>query len=495
MLVLDDVKEVLIEVRNGRLRSALIIDDRLVEMNVEDEEHPCLLGNIYLGRVKEVRESLNACFVDLGLHRLGFLALAEILPLGVGATSGAGVSKYLCEGDKICVQILRDAFEDKGPKLTTHLRLVSRSVILTPGDNAIKISHRINNSEIRSKLKKLLFELSSGNDGFIARTSAEIATEEEITANVIHLRAEYQRIKDKLSKSTTPTLLNGLVDGVMRTLRDMTPGDVSKIIIDDIEAYLKAKKYLAQKSPALLRRLFHHKGPQPLFFRDELADDIDEALAPRVNLPSGGSVIFTETPALTAIDVNVAGTSKGNHERSVLETNLTACVEIARQIRLRNLSGLLVIDFVSMKKRTSKKKVLVVLKQLVEDDPEQVFVAGFTRLGLVEMTRKRGKRSLRSSLGQNCHVCEGSGLSLTLRTHGFNVLDRLRVEGSTCQYQGLELRTSKALAACFGQQLKAPLNDLQAEQGTKIKISIDTTMEDELFDIIPITTTKRGSHG
>ena len=491
---MDNVEELLIEVRQGRMRTALISDGRLVEMNVEDEGHPSLVGNIYLGRVEKIIDSLNACFVDLGLHSSGFLALAEVLPIGVEITLGETISKHLCEGDKVCVQIQRDAFEGKGPKLTTRLRLVSRSVILTPGDTAIKISHRISVSETRSHLKNLLCDLAWQEEGFIARTAAESATKEEITAHVANLRKEYLNIKAKLHKSVAPTLIHGQVDVVMLTLRDRTPGDVSKIVIDDIRAYSKAKKFLEKEAPALLSRLTHHKGPQPLFLRETLADDIDQALGPSVALPSGGSVIITETSALIAMDVNVAGTSKGKHERSVLMTNLEACAEIARQIRLRNLSGLLVVDFVSMKSRTSKNKVLAAFKQFVGKDPEQVFVAGFTRFGLVEMTRKRSKPSLRSILGRNCLKCEGSGLSLSARTIGFYALDRLRVEGLSCPPQGLELRASKEVAACFGGQLEFALNDLKAELGVKIKIVIDADLEDEFFDIKPLTLSKGDLH-
>ena len=166
-----------------------------------------------------------------------------------------------------------------------------------------------------------------------------------------------------------------------------------------------------------------------------------------------------------------------------LETNLEACAEIARQIRLRNLSGLLVVDFVSMKNLKGMNKVLSALKQHVGDDPEQVFVGGFTRFGLVEMTRKRSRPSLRTSLGQNCPKCEGSGLSLMVRTHGFKALDRLRVEGLSCPSQHLELRASKAVAACFGGQLKIALNELQVELGVKVTIRADDALEDEFFDI------------
>jgi len=467
--VVNSVNEVLIEVRPGRLRSALTIDGRLVQMIVEDESEPSLVGNIYLGRVEKVIESLNACFVDLGLDRSGFLAMPEVRPVGEKVSSGDKISKYLCEGDKVCVQIQRDSF---------------------PGDNAIKISHRIDSVETRSRLKSLLNDIAGQSEGFIVRTAAETIPNEDIIAHVEKLREEYLGIKAGLYAGAMPSLLHGLADGVIRALRDWTPSDVNRIIIDDIQAYLKAKKFLEQQAPALLERLSHHKGPQPLFQVGNLVDDLEQALGAHVDLPSGGSIIISETAALIAVDVNVAGTSKGEYERSILETNLEACAEIARQIRLRNLSGLLVVDFVSMKNRKSMNKVLAALKLRIADDPEQVFVAGFTHFGLVEMTRKRSRPSIRTSLGQNCLKCEGSGLSLTVRTHGFNALDRLRVEGLSRPSQCLELRTSKAVAACFDGQLKNALSELRVELGIKITIRADTGLEDEFFDIIRHVSSK-----
>ena len=489
------VNEVLIEVRPGRTRTALVTDGRMVEMIVEDENHPSLVGNIYLGRVEKIIDSLNACFVDMGLDRSGFLAIAEVRPVGSETKAGDTISKYLCEGDKVCVQVQRDPFEDKGPKLTTRLTLMSRSVILTPGETAIKISHRIDSIETRARLKSLLSDMAGQEEGFIVRTAAESASNEDITAHIASLREEYLAIETGLYTGATPALLHGVGDSVIRALRDWTPGDVNKIVIDDIQAYLIAKKFLKQQAPALLKRLSHHKGPQPLFGEEQLADDIEEALAARVDLSSGGSVIISETPALIAMDVNVAGTSKGERERSVLETNLEASAEIARQIRLRNLSGLLVVDFVSMKNRAGKDKVLAALKQHVGDDSEKVFVAGFTRFGLIEITRKRGRPSLKTSLGKDCHLCGGSGLSLTAKTHGFNALDRLRVEGLSFPSQRLELRASKAVAACFGGPLKTALGVLQAELGLKMTITVDVAMEDEYFDIIRHAPSKGETRG
>lgn len=476
--------EVLVEVRPGRIRTALILDGRMIEMIVEDEDNPSLVGNIYLGRVEKVIKSLNACFVDVGLDRSGFLAMPELLPVGTKSTLRDSISKYVCEGDKVCVQVQRDPFEGKGPKLTTRLMLISRSVILIPDDASIRISRHIGVAETRSRLKRLLNEIGELGEGFIARTAAMNIPNEEIVSHIENLRNEYLGIKANLKGGVTPTLLHGLTDSIKRTLRDRTPCEVSKITLDDVPTFLKAKKFLKQHDPALLNRLSLNTGPQALFGSEQLADDLEQALGSSVNLPSGGSVIFSETPALIAIDVNVAGTSKGERERSILETNLEACAEIARQIRLRNLSGLLVVDFVSMKSQSSMKKVLSAIKQHVFDDPEQVFVAGFTRFGLVEMTRKRSRPSLRTSLSQNCSKCDGSGLSFTQQTLGFKVLDQLRLEGLNCPSQCLELRASKSVAACFGGQLKVALIDLQAELGIKLKINVDATREDESFDII-----------
>ena len=487
--------EVLIEVRPGRVRTALRAAGRLIELIVEDENQPSLVGNIYLGRVEKVIDSLNAAFVDLGLQRSGFLALAEARPAGSQQNANDTISRYLCEGDKIVVQVLRDPFEDKGPKLTTRLALTARTVILTPGDPAIRISRRIEDKQTRDRLETLLKDSAGPEEGFIARTAALEAPDEDCAADIATLREAFLNIEMGRDTRKPPTLLLSESDGVIRTLCDLVPAAVEKVMVDDTQAYLRAKSFLEKHSPNLLEKLVHDKGAGPFFEEEELANDLDRALASEIFLPSGGSVIFSETPALIAIDVNAGGVSKGGREQSALKANLEAALEIALQIRLRNLSGLLIVDFISMKSKDNGAKLLDALKRGVADDPNQVFVGGFTRFGLVEMTRKRTRPSLAASLMDECHSCDASGIVLSAETIAYQALDRLAVESAADPSQKLELITTEKVVSAFDGPVKKALLALEEQLGRKLTIRTKSGLGGVGFEIFRGEKEKGEGHG
>ncbi len=485
--------DVLIEVRVGRIRTALLEGGRLTELIVDDENRPSLVGNIYLGRVEKVVEPLNAAFIDLGLERSGFLALAEVRPAGTKGNSKDSITNFICEGDKIVVQVQRDPFEDKGPKLTARITLTARTAILTPGDRAVRLSRRIEDGEIRDRLAAKFDDEARSEEGFIVRTAALGATDENISADIEILREAFLELEAGRDTGKPPELLLKEPDGVIHALRDLVPVDVGKIVIDETKAYLKAKAYLEKQAPGLLDRLVHYNDGRPLFEDEELAEDLERALAAKVPLPSGGDVIFSETPALVAIDVNAAGTAKGGREASAFQSNLEAAKEIARQIRLRNLSGLLVIDFISMKNRDNGAKLLKVLKQAVAPDHNQVFVGGFTRFGLVEMTRRRTHPSLAASLGAQSQVCSGVGTGLSAESTAYKALDRFAMEADCAPSQGIELRVGEKVAQALEGPVKGALKASEERLGRKINIVVETHKADDEYEI---TGVERGEkHG
>jgi ribonuclease G len=475
-----EIDEILVEIRPGRTRTAMLGAGRLIELIVEDDHQRSLVGTIYLGRVEKIIGSLNAAFVDLGLERSGFLALAEARPVGAKGSTNETLSNYLCEGDKVVVQILRDAFEDKGPKLTTRLALSTGSVVLTPDDPAIRISKRIDDAGTRNRLQALLRDLAGPNEGFVVRTAAQEASDDAITRDIEGLREDLLNLQQAADTSSAPTLLQAEPDAVTRALRSGAP----RVVVDDTAVYLKARTLLETQVPDQLQRLVLHQGARVLLGTEELTEEIERALANAVSLPSGGSVIFSETPALIAIDVNVAGTTAGGREQAALKTNLEAVAEIARQIRVRNLSGLLVIDFVSMKSHDNGSKLLDALRGAVAADPQQVFVGGFTRFGLVEMTRKRGRPSLADILGGPCPVCGGSGNGLSPQTIAYNALDCLAQEAAWEPSQGLDLVVGQRLADTLGGPLKAALQALQERLGRKVGITLEENLDDGEFEIV-----------
>jgi len=475
--------EVLIEVRPGRTRTALLSAGRLVELIVEDAGQRSLVGNIYLGRVEKIIASLNAAFIDLGLPRSGFLALAEARPVGTKGQANETISSYLCEGDKVVVQILRDPFEDKGPKLTTRLAISAGTVVLTPGDRAIRISKSISDPQSRAALQTLLEGLAGPQEGFVVRTAALAAPNEALTGDIAALRETSARVQSEASHGQPPQLLHAEPDGVIRAVRDRLIAGSSKVVIDDTATYLRAKAVLEKQAPEQRDRLVLHQGPAGLLAEEELADELERALAAEVSLPSGGTVIFSETPALIAIDVNVAGTAGGGREQSSLKTNLEAADEIARQIRLRNLSGLLVVDFVSMKSKGNGAKLVEAVRAAVASDPQQVFVGGLTRFGLFEMTRKRGRPSLATMLGRVCPTCGGSGHGLSPETIAYSALDRLAQEAGHEPSQEFQLITGQAIADALSGSLAAALAALEERLGRKLTISVEAKMADDAFEI------------
>ncbi len=382
--------EILIDAQPGETRIALIEGGRLAEVEVARGHALSAVGDIYLGRAEAVLPALDAAFIDIGLERPGFLALPEARPYGEDGGND-GIGDYVGEGDKVLVQVQRDPFQDKGAKLTTHITLPGAVLVMTPGRAGIGLSRRIAGEAARGRVRARIQELAG--DGFIARTAAAEADEDVIGRDLAALRDAWAEIDAKRSRAKAPARLHAELDPVLRWLRDT--GAPERIVIDDQGTLARARTYTERLRPELADRLHHHSGSGPLFEAHGIEEQIDAALDPFVALPGGGAIIIEETRALTAIDVDTgAGGSRGGREGAALRTNIEATGEIARQVRLRNIAGLLVVDFVSMRRRPHGGRVLDALRQALALDPCSPQVSGFTRLGLVEMTRRRSRPSL-----------------------------------------------------------------------------------------------------
>lgn len=478
-------RNILVSVRPGRTMTALVDDGRLIDLLVEDAAVGSLVGNVYLGRVEKTLDQLSAAFVDIGLPKSGFLGLAEARPVNAERDSHDSISNYLAEGDKVVVQVQRDGFEDKGAKLTMRLALTGRTLILTPGDAAVRISRRIEDADTRSRLETLIDGLKEPDEGFIVRTVAAGASDEDIGRDIETLRQSWLSMVAARDTQSPPSLLLGEPDSVCRALRDLAGDDIERIVIDDAISFTAAKAYSASSAPGLVDGLVRHSGARPLFEAEGIEEDIEHALIPEIALPSGGSLIFGETPALVAIDVNSGGTSRGGAEQSALAANLEAVPEIARQVRLRNLSGLLVIDFVSMRKHGNAGKVLEALKQAVAGDPMSVFVGGFTRFGLVEMTRRRGRESLSKMLGATCDMCEGLGRTRSPMTAALAALDRLLSESAADPSARLSLIVSPELADALHGEAAAARQVAEERLGRAIAVTTDDELVVDGYEIAP----------
>lgn len=478
-------RNIFVSVRPGRAMTAVVDDSRLIDLLVEDSDAGSLVGNIYLGRVEKTLDQLAAAFVDIGLPKSGFLGLAEARPVNAERDANDSISSYLAEGDKVVVQVQRDGFEEKGAKLTTRLALTGRTLILTPGDAAVRISRRIEDADTRTRLESLIDGLKQPEEGFIVRTVAAGATDEDITTDIENLRQSWLAIEAARDTQSPPSMLLGEPDSVCRALRDLAGDDIERIVIDDATSFTAAKAYLKSSAPGLVDRLVHYNDSRPLFEAEGIEEDIERAMTNEVSLPSGGSIIFGETPALVAIDVNSGGTSRGGAEQSAMAANLEAVPEIARQIRLRNLSGLLVVDFVSMRKQGNLDKVQGAMKQAVADDPMSVFVGGFTRFGLLEMTRRRGRESLANMLGAECDMCEGLGRTRSPMTAALAALDRLLSEAAADPSARLSLTVSPELADALDGVAKATRQAAEERLGRAIEVTVDDELVVDGYEITP----------
>ena len=400
------VDHILLSTSPGETRVALMSEARLVEVLVERVGAASLVGNIYLGRIATVNKGLDAAFVNFGTGRDGFLALPEARHLDGSTNSGPGdsIGDYLNEGDAVLVQVQRDPVEGKGSKLTANINLAGADLVFRPLQPGVSIFRRIENTGDRERLtalvESLVAEAGGGEEGgFIVRTAARDVPDEALKADAARLIGRWRDIRHARVNSRAPALLYAGPGPGCRALRDFGGPWIKKIIADDGQALAEARSFCETEAPALTSLLELHTGPEMLFEAYGVEEQIDAALSPVVALGGGGSLIISQTPALTAIDVNTGGADGGSRQRTAGAVNLDAATEVARQIRLRNISGLIVVDFVSVRDESLKREILKALREACAADSLAPQVIGYTRMGLVEITRPRHGLSLRDHLG------------------------------------------------------------------------------------------------
>lgn len=400
-------REIVVDVRAGQTRVALLEEGVLVELYLEEGPGDRLVGNIYRGRVKNVLPGMQAAFVDIGLARNAFLHAGDLLPPGTPFLPG--ISDLLKPGQEIVVQVVKEPMGTKGARVTTRITLPGRYLVLMPTVNYIGISRRIEEEEERERLRELALRCRPPGMGLIVRTAARGAAEEDLFREVEVLCALWEKICRRAEEHPVPGLIHRDLELVQRTLRDVFTGDVHRLVVNSRAAYEAIMDWLELVAPALRYRVFLREG-EDLFWFYGLEPEIRRALARRVWLACGGYLVFDQTEALTVIDVNTGKYVGGaSLEETVLKTNLEAAREIARQLRLRNIGGIIIIDFIDMSREDHRRQVLKVLEEELARDRTRTQVLGITQLGLVEMTRKKTRPSLAELLLRTCPCCEGQG--------------------------------------------------------------------------------------
>ncbi|MBW1935622.1 MAG: Rne/Rng family ribonuclease, partial [Deltaproteobacteria bacterium] len=415
--------ELIINVRNYETRVALVENGVVVELHIERQTGQELAGNIYRGKVIRVLPGMQAAFVDIGLERTGFLYVSdiqkdlieleeemlknysrndEIVSEDLTSTyseqapgASANIEDLLCEGQDIMVQIAKEPIGTKGARLTSHISLPGRHLVLMPSVNHIGVSRRIEDREERERLRRIIEEIRPGNLGFIARTVSEGANKRKLKSEMDFLLKLWENIKERMAKLSSPGLLHKDLSISLRSVRDLFTREVDRLIIDSREEYENILEFIEAFAPRLKYSVELYEGTEPIFDSYGIEMEISRSLGKKIWLKSGGYIVIEMTEALTAIDVNTGSyVGSRNLEETILKTNLEAVKEIAYQLRLRNIGGLIVIDFIDMEKKSNRERVFLALKEALSKDKARSHILRMSELGLIEMTRKRTRENI-----------------------------------------------------------------------------------------------------
>jgi ribonuclease G len=461
------------------------------EIHIERTASRGLVGNIYVGKVVRVLPGMQSAFVEIGLERTAFLHIADIWEQRQGTQQAEArprpIEKVLSEGQSLLVQVIKDPIGTKGARLSTQISIAGRLLVYLPQDPHIGISQRIEDETerqlLRDKLQQLLPAGESG--GFIIRTVAETATEAELRNDVGYLGKLWQDIRGRAFTSPAPTLLYQDLSLAQRALRDFAGEATGRIVVDSRENFQRLQAFAGEYTTNLLAKLEHYTGERPLFDLHNVEDEIERALARRVDLKSGGYLIIDQTEAMTTIDVNTGGyVGVRNFDDTVFKTNLEAAHVIARQLRLRNLGGIIIIDFIDMEGAEHRAAVLAELTKALARDRTRVTVNGFSGLGLVEMTRKRTRESLEHVLCEPCSTCGGRGAVKTARTVCYEVLRELLREARQFNAREFRILAAQPVIDLFLEEESQSLAMLGDFIGKPVSMQVETSYGQEQFDII-----------
>lgn len=416
-------KEIIINCSNGETRAALLEDRQLVEVYFEYGNHSNIVGNIYKGRVENVLPGMSAAFVDIGLEKNSFLYVDDAVyhlddeEFKTAAKKAKSIRDILKEGQEVIVQVTKEPIGTKGARVVTDLSVAGRYLVLMPTVDYIGVSRRISDEKERARLKELAAQIQPKNMGLIVRTVAEGKGLKELKQDVELLLKVWKSIKRRARRYPAPSLIYKDHDLVYRMVRDVFSSDFDKLIVDSKTEYEKILDILDVLAPNLRSRVYYYHEGIPIFEFYGIEAEIAKALRSKVWLSSGGYLVIDQTEALTSIDVNTGKfTGSKNLEDTVLKTNLEAAEEIARQLRLRDIGGIIVIDFIDMERKKDEEKVLAKLVEATSKERTKTHVIGFTSLGMVEMTRKKVRESIGDILQQPCPYCEGTGKILSEET-------------------------------------------------------------------------------
>ena len=480
-------EEILINVTPPETRVAVIENGVLQELIIERSSQRGLVGNIYKGEVCRVLPGMQAAFVDIGLAKAAFLHLSDLCSKDLEKKGSENIEHYLHEGQHIVVQVTKDPLGSKGARLTTEISIPSRFQVYMPYAGNCGVSQRIECDEERMRLRACLekFQHEHQSGGFIARTAAECIEEPILCSDMLFLMKLWESITEKIKKAGVKDLIHKDMALSIRTIRDLYNEGIEKVRVDSRETYQLLIEFAEKFIPEIIPVIEHYSGERPVFDIYSVEDEIQKALERKVNLKSGGHLVFDQTESMTTVDVNTGGYVGGrNLEETIFKTNLEAARSIARQLRLRNLGGIIIIDFIDMLSEDHKQQVLDALERNLKKDHAKTKITEVSTLGLVEMTRKRTRESLEHILCEPCSACGGRGVLKTPETVCLEIFREIIREVRQYNVQKLLVLASNEVVEILLDEEADMLSELERFLKVQIKFRAETEYNQEHYDVV-----------
>lgn len=495
-------KEMIINVAEGEeYRVAVLDQGRLEELYIERVSHDSHVGNIYKGKITNIEASIQAAFVDFGTGKNGFLHISDIHPRYFPDSKASKIEtlgkrkalkdrmpiqKCLKSGQEVVVQVTKESVKTKGPTLSTYLSFPGKYLVMMPWMKQSGISHKIEDEEERKRLRKILDEIDLPKDvGFIVRTAGQGSTKRDIQNDLKYLLRLWRSIENQIKAAKAPAEIYKESDLIIRTMRNIFNTDISKIVCDCEEVSKRIKKFLSIATPRLKHRVSYYDGKVPLFHKYKIEDEITKIQSRQVELKGGGSIIIEQTEALVAIDVN---SGKYRKEKSAEETayniNLSAADEIARQLRLRDLGGLVICDFIDMREEKHRKAVERQFRNATKSDRARSKILKISQFGIVEMTRQRMRPSLQSSTYLECPTCVGKGFIKNNESIALEIIRLLNLTTSNSKVSKVELFVSHQVADYLQNERRAAISKIENNYGKKIAIHASTSYGGESHEVV-----------
>jgi ribonuclease E len=494
-------KEILINVaETEECRVAVVEGGVLEELYVERASLSSHVGNIYKGKVLNVESAIQAAFIDFGTAKNGFLHISDLHPRYVGGRKDyvepigqrkalrerPPMQKSLRKGDELVVQVTKEGVNTKGPTLSTYLAIPGKYLVMMPWMRKMGISHKIEDEQERSRLHQLLSEIKFPEEmGFIARTAAQGVTKKEIQNDLKYLERLWKSIEKRIAKDKSPSEIYQESDLVIRTLRDVFTSDVDKIICDSPSVVKRIKDFLSVAMPRLKGKVLFYDEQLPLFHKYKIEEEIDKVQGREVGLKGGGSIVIEQTEALVAIDVNSGSYRRQQSaEQTAFKINVEAAKEIARQLRLRDLGGLIIIDFIDMRAAKHRQDVEKEFRNAVRDDRARTKILRISNFGIVEMTRQRMRPSLQLSTYLACPTCGGSGFIKSQESIAIEIMRMLNLAASKEHVRRIEFSVSPVVAGYLQNEKRSLINEIESEHGKRVVINAVANYAGEKHDMV-----------